>query len=431
MLDNEVLELEKAEYVKRDTELDFIASQNLCSEDILKACGSIAQMKYAEGFPGKRYYAGCEIVDEIETRCQEELLKLFGAQQQYYANVQPANGSSANFIAYRALLEKGACVLAPSTDMGGHISHGHPLSTVAQFYDVVTYGLTDEGYIDYDEMERLAIKEMPSLIIVGMSNYSRFIDYERVRAIADKVDAMVMADIAHISGLIATGLHPSPVGYADVITSTTHKILRGPRSAFMLYLKEYDKLIKRATIPGCFGGPDEAKIMAKLLCFKEAQSIEYKLYCEQVLKNAKIMADTFMNNGVPILTGGTDNHSFCLNLTDFPCSGRELANALAGVGIITNCNSIPNDTRSFFETSGLRMGTPSVTTRGLKEQECKAIAQCISMYLLALKANDERHASDLLHILAGIVSDCTHFNPLKNIYPKKYEELFAETYILN
>jgi len=429
-LDNEIFELEKAEYVKRDTELDFIASQNLCSENILKACSSIAQMKYAEGFPGKRYYAGCGIVDEIETRCQEEVLKLFGAQQQYFANVQPANGSSANLIAYRALLKPGACVLAPSTDMGGHISHGHSLSTVAQFYNVITYGLTNEGYIDYDEMEKLAIKELPSMIIVGMSNYSRFIDYARVREIADKCGALVMADIAHISGLIATGLHPSPVGYADIITSTTHKILRGPRSAFMLYLKEYDKEVKRATIPGCFGGPDEAKIMAKLLCFKEAQSIEYKMYCEKVLANAKVMAETFINNGIPILTGGTDNHSFCLNLSEFPCSGRELANSIASVGIITNCNSIPNDTRSFFQTSGLRMGTPSVTTRGLKEDECRAIAQCISMYLLALQDGDSRLADDTLNILQGIVSDCTTLYPLKNIYPEKYEKLFKETYIL-
>ena len=430
-MNSEILELEKKEFVKRDIELDFIASQNLCSENILDACSSISQMKYAEGFPGKRYYAGCEVVDEIETRCQEELLKLFKAEDEYYANVQPANGSSANLVAYRALLEPGACVLAPDVNCGGHISHSSSLSTIAQFYDVITYGLTDEGYIDYDEMERLAIKELPSMIIVGMSNYSRQIDYARVREIADKVDALVMADIAHISGLIATGNHPSPVGYADVITSTTHKILRGPRSAFMLYLKDYDKEVKRAQIPGCFGGPDEAKILAKLLCFKEAQSEEYKKYCEQVLKNAKVMVNTFITCGVPVLTGGTENHSFCLDLTDFPCSGRELADTLASAGVITNCNSIPNDKRSFFQTSGLRMGTPSVTTRGLKEDECKAIARCISLYLQALRAKDDVQASNTFAILQGIVSDCVSFHPLKNIYPRKYEELFKESYILN
>jgi len=424
MVDTEILELERAEYTKRDKELDFIASQNLCSEDILNACGSIAQMKYAEGFPGKRYYAGCEIVDEIEKRCEEELLKLFNAQAQYNACVQPANGSSANLIAYRALLEKGACILAPSTNMGGHISHGHPLSTVAQFYDVVTYGLTDDGYIDYDEMERLAIKEMPSMIIVGMSNYSRFIDYARVREIADKCDALVMADIAHISGLIATGYHPSPVGYADIITSTTHKILRGPRSAFILYMKEYDKEVKRAVIPGCFGGPDEAKILAKLLCFKEAQSINYNLYCQQVLANAKAMVEAFKIHGIPVLSGGTDNHSFCLDLTGFPCSGRELANALASVGLITNCNSIPNDPRSFFETSGLRMGTPSVTTRGLDDNDCFSIASSIANYLNALKDGETRKADALLDLIGIKVKYFTRNHPLQNIYPNKYEKLF-------
>lgn len=422
-MNNEFFELEKAEYIKRDKELDFIASQNLCSEEVLEACSSIAQMKYAEGFPGKRYYAGCEVVDLIETRCEEELIKLFKADG-YKANVQPANGSSANFIAYRALLNKDSKVLAPSTDMGGHISHGHPLSTIAEFYNVITYGLDSNGEINYEQMEFLALHHNVDFIIVGMSNYSRHIDYERVKYIADKVGAKVMADIAHISGLIASGLHPSPVGYADVITSTTHKILRGPRSAFILYKEELDKRIKRATIPGCFGGPDEAKIMAKLLCFKEAQTPEYKEYCTQVVANAKAMVKIFNEMGIPVLTGGTDNHSFCLDISEFPLSGRELANTLSSVGIITNCNSVPNDKRSFFETSGVRMGTPSVTTRGLKEEDCEFIAILIADYLNALKEENSRKADSLLDLLGNNVKSLTEKYQLKYIYSNKYNKLF-------
>ena len=418
----EILELERKEFNKRNNELDFIASQNLCSEDILIACGSIAQMKYAEGFPGKRYYAGCEVVDEIESRCEQELIKLFNAEG-YKANVQPANGSSANLIAYRAILKQHSRVLAPSTDHGGHISHSHDLSTIAQFFTVETYGLTDEGFIDYDEMEKSALEFSPELIIVGMSNYSRIIDYKRVKEIADKIGAYLMADIAHISGLIATGLHPSPIGYADIITSTTHKILRGPRSAFILYKEDLDKQIKRATIPGCFGGPDEAKILAKLICFKEAQTPEYKEYCIQVLKNASAMVDTFAKNNIPVLTEGTENHSFCLNLENYPFSGRELAKTLSSVGIITNCNSIPNDKKGFFHTSGLRMGTPSVTTRGLKEYECIEIAQYISNYLNALEYEDKRLADSVLTDLEKFVKECVEKYSLQNLYPKKYGEL--------
>lgn len=419
----DILEYEREEYLKRDNELDFIASQNLCSENILNACSSIMQMKYAEGFPGKRYYAGCEVVDKIESQCEQELIKLFNAEE-YKANVQPANGSSANLIAYRAILKKHSRVLAPSTDHGGHISHSHDLSTIAQFFTVETYGLNDEGFIDYDEMEKLALEFSPELIIVGMSNYSRIIDYKRVKEIADKIGAYMMADIAHISGLIATGLHPSPVGYADIITSTTHKILRGPRSAFILYKEYLDQQIKRATIPGCFGGPDEAKIFAKLICFEEAQTLEYKEYCVQVLKNASVMANTFIKNNIPILTEGTENHSFCLNLENYPCSGRELANTLASIGIITNCNSIPNDKKGFYHTSGLRMGTPSVTTRGLKEDECKEIAGLIAYYLNALKDGNSRLADSTLCLLQEYVHKCVINHPLSSIYPKKFNYLF-------
>lgn len=424
-VDNEIFNLEKKEFLKRNNELDFIASQNLCSEEILEACGSISQMKYAEGFPGKRYYAGCEVVDEIETRCQEELLKLFDASEEYLANVQPANGSSANFITYRALLESGDIVLAPSTEEGGHISHGHPLSTVANFYDVVTYGLNIETEeIDYDEIEELAMKFHPTLIIAGMSNYSRKIDYKRFREIANKCGAYLMADIAHISGLIASGLHPSPVGLADVITSTTHKILRGPRSAFIIYKKDLDAKIKRATIPGCFGGPDEAKIMAKLICFKEAQTTAYKFYCFRVTECAKAMVDVFIKNGVSVLSGGTENHSFCLDLTDYPCSGRDLANALASVGLITNCNAIPNEPRTFFNPSGLRMGTQSVVTRGLNTSDCASIAYHICEYLNALKCEEHRLADSILEELRNLIAVLTKMHPLKEIYPKKYNKLF-------
>lgn len=424
-MDLEAFELDKEEYDKRDNELDFIASQNLCSEDTLEACSSIAQMKYSEGFPGKRYYAGCEVVDKIESRCEEELLKLFNASDEYSANVQPANGSSANFITYRALLEPNDKVLAPDTNTGGHISHAHPLATISQYYQVTRYGLDDKGFLDYDEIEKLAIETKPKLIIVGMSNYSRIIDYKRFRAIADKVGAYLMADIAHISGLIATGLHPSPVGLADVITSTTHKILRGPRSAFIIYKKELDKQIKRAIIPGCFGGADQAKILAKLICFKEAQSEEYKNYCEQVVKNAKAMVNMFKTLDIPVLTGNTENHSFCLDLSDWEISGRDLANKLAEIGIITNCNAIPNDKKGFFKTSGLRMGTPSVTTRGLDECDCAIIAQGIATYLNMVKSGEEKLQETTLNTLKHFVNECVSDHSIKYLYPNMFKRFYG------
>lgn len=420
-----IYELEKMEYEKRDKELDFIASQNLCSEDILKLCSSITQMKYSEGFPHARYYEGCEVVDIIEAQCQQELLKLFRAEDEYLANVQPANGSSANMITYRALLSEGDTVLACGVDVGGHISHSHKLGFLSTYYNVVTYGLTDDGYIDYDQMEKLAKEHKPALIIIGMSNYSRTIDYERVREIADLVGAKVMADIAHISGLIATCNHPSPVGYADVITTTTHKILRGPRSAAIMYKKEYDKLFKRATIPGLFGGADQAKIFAKLLCFREAQTPQYKDYCKRVIKNAKAMVNMFNVYSIKVLTGGTDNHSFCIDLTDCDISGKELSSVLANqCGLITNCNAVPNDKRGFFQTSGVRFGTPSVTTRGLTESDCAIIAAGIGSYLNNRKEGSEDAAQSALDLLKENVQEMTKEYPLSTIYPEKYRALY-------
>lgn len=378
-------ELEIKEFNQLNNSIVLIASENYPSQNVLNASGSVFQLPYAEGFAGKRYYQGCEVVDEMETMCQDKCLELFNAKDEYLANVQPNSGSSANMIVYNAILNPNDTILSMDTSAGGHISHGHPKSFLAKYFNVVTYGVNNEGWLDYDYIERLAKECKPKLIICGASNYSRIIDFKRFKQIADEVGAYLMADIAHISLLVAKGLHPTPVGVADFITSTTHKQLAGPRGAFILYKKEFDKQIKLSTIPGLFGGPLEHQIFAKLVCFEECLSEQAEIRAEKIIKYADIFEDEFRKYDVPLLTGGTDNHLMTIDLSSFNYSGKQVAEMLEIAGVIVNCNAIPNDKRSFLETSGIRLGVPAIVSRGITEYDCRVLASTIALFISSLK----------------------------------------------
>ena len=414
---------EYQEYIKRDKELCLIASENYPSESILEASGSIFQLKYAEGFPGKRFYQGTEIVDNMEQDCIDTCLKVFNAAYEYNANVQPNSGASANMIVYNAILKPGSRVLAMDVKAGGHISHSHPISFLSKYHNVESYGVNDEGWLDYDEIEKQALKFSPELIICGASNYSRVIDFKRFKEIADKCGAYLMADIAHISALVAKGLHPSPVGLADFITSTTHKSLAGPRGAFILYKKQYEKEIKLSTIPGLFGGPLEHQIYAKLKCFEEFLSISSKLYADSIIENSKCMCDALNDLGIPMVSGGSDNHLVTIDLNNYQISGKQLSTLLEECGVIVNCNTVPNDKRSFLETSGIRIGVPAITKRGLQESDCYSLFSAIGKLI-----NNFRNTASpcILHdrkYLKSLVQVLTRQYPLKLIYPKMYERL--------
>lgn len=417
-------DLERAEFEKRNNELCLIASENYPSEAVLEASGSIFQCKYAEGFPNKRYYQGCSIVDNMEQLCIEKCLELFNAKEDYYANVQPNSGSSANMIVYNAILNPNDTILSMDTSAGGHISHGHPKSFLAKYFNVVTYGVNDDGWLDYDNIEKLAIENKPKLIICGASNYSREIDFKRFKEIADKVGAYLMADIAHISLLVAKGLHQSPVGFADFITSTTHKQLAGPRGAFIIYKKEFDKQIKLSTIPGLFGGPLEHQIYAKLVCFQENLKNEARIKAEKIIKYAKIFEDVFNKNDIELLTNGTDNHLMTINLTKFNISGKKFAELLEECGIIVNCNAIPNDKRSFLETSGIRLGVPAIVTRGVEENVCFNIAYYIAQILIDIQKNDNIKLKKDKYLLKNVVKYSTESYKLSNIYKNMYKKLY-------
>lgn len=417
-------DLERAEFEKRNNELCLIASENYPSEAVLEASGSIFQCKYAEGFPNKRYYQGCSIVDNMEQLCIEKCLELFNAKEDYYANVQPNSGSSANMIVYNAILNSNDTILSMDTSAGGHISHGHPKSFLAKYFNVVTYGVNNDGWLDYDNIEKLAIENKPKLIICGASNYSREIDFKRFKEIADKVEAYLMADIAHISLLVAKGLHQSPVGFADFITSTTHKQLAGPRGAFIIYKKEFDKQIKLSTIPGLFGGPLEHQIYAKLVCFEENLKNEAKIKAEKIIKYAKIFEDVFNKNGIELLTNGTDNHLMTINLTKFNISGKKFAELLEECGIIVNCNAIPNDKRSFLETSGIRLGVPAIVTRGVEENVCFNIAYYIAQILIDIQKNDDIKLKKDKDLLKNVVKYSTESYKLSDIYKNMYKKLY-------
>lgn len=356
--------------------IELIASENIVSEGVLLAAGSILTNKYAEGYPGKRYYGGCMYVDEVEELARERAKKLFGAE---HANVQPHCGANANLAAFFAFLQPGDTVLSMSLAHGGHLSHGSPVNISGKYFHIVPYGVSDSTQtIDYDEVERLAIENKPKLILAGASAYPRIIDFKRFREIADKVGAYLMVDMAHIAGLVAAGLHPSPVPYADVVTSTTHKTLRGPRGGLILCKEQYAKSIDKAIFPGTQGGPLMHIIAAKAVAFGEALTDEFKQYQTQIIKNAQVLASELTAKGINLVSGGTDNHLMLLDLRGTGVTGKELERRLDEVHITANKNAIPNDPESPFITSGLRVGTPAVTSRGFKEPEMKLIAGWIS-----------------------------------------------------
>ena len=374
--DPEVGQAIEAEATRQRRNLELIASENIVSEPVMMAMGTVLTNKYAEGYSGKRYYGGCQCVDVVETIAIERAKKLFGCD---YANVQPHSGAQANMAVFIAMLEPGDTVMGMSLDCGGHLTHGSPVNFSGKYFHIVPYGVNEEGWIDYSEVERLAMENKPKLIVAGASAYGRVIDFKRFREIADKCGAYLMVDMAHIAGLVAAGLHPSPIPYAHVVTTTTHKTLRGPRGGLILANQEAaDKFnFNKAIFPGTQGGPLEHIIAGKAVCFGEALKPEFKTYQEQVVKNAKALAAALEKQGFTILTGGTDNHLMLVDLRGMDVSGKELQNRCDEVFITLNKNTVPNDPRSPFVTSGVRIGTPAVTTRGLKEEDMDKIAECI------------------------------------------------------
>ncbi|EPH13304.1 serine hydroxymethyltransferase [Facklamia hominis] len=378
--------------------IELIASENYISEDVQKAQGSILSNKYAEGYPGKRYYGGCEFVDQIEQLAIDRAKGIFGA---VYANVQPHSGSSANLAVYRAFLQPGDKVLGMDLSQGGHLTHGSPANFSGQSYTMLAYGLDENEQLNYAQLEEIARSEKPKMIIAGASAYSKIIDFERISKVAKEVGAIFMVDMAHIAGLVAAGLHPNPVPVADVVTTTTHKTLRGPRGGMILTAhEEYAKKLNSAIFPGIQGGPLEHVIAGKAVALGEILDPSFKDYAQQIIKNAAAMAEVFKNSELRVISGGTENHVFLLDLNALDVSGKWAQERLEKVAITVNKNSIPNDQRSFVQTSGIRVGTPAITTRGLKEDEARHIADLI---IRALKA-DESELPALREEAVSIVS---------------------------
>ena len=394
------------ELERQQLHLELIASENYVSKDVLEATGSIMTNKYAEGYPSKRYYGGCEYVDVVENLAKERLKKLFDAK---YVNVQPHSGSQANMGAYRAIVNSGDTILGLSLDHGGHLTHGHSLSFSGNDYKFVAYHVDDNGYIDYEEVESLAKEYKPKLIVTGASAYPREIDFKRFKEIADMVGAYLMVDMAHIAGLIAAGLHPSPIPYAHVVTTTTHKTLRGPRGGIILTdNEEIAKKIDRSIFPGIQGGPLMHIIAAKAVCFKEALDPSFIEYQKQVIKNAKVLADELMNLGFKVISNGTDNHLMLVDVkSSVGVTGKYAEKLLGEVYITCNKNTIPNDSEKPFITSGIRLGTPALTTRGMKEDEMKEVARLISK---ALKNHEDEK---ILNEVRENVKELTGKFPLK------------------
>lgn len=383
---NEIFEIIDNELIRQENHIELIASENYVSKNVLKAQGSVLTNKYAEGYPNKRYYGGCEEVDKIEELARESLKKLFNVK---YVNVQPHSGSNANMAVYKALLNIKDKILGMNLTAGGHLTHGHAINFSGLDYEIISYGVRkDNEQIDYEEVEQLALKHKPKLIIAGASAYSRIIDFKRFREIADKVGAYLMVDMAHISGLVASGLHPNPCKYADVVTSTTHKTLRGPRGGIILTNdEEIAKKIDKAIFPGIQGGPLMHVIAAKAICFHEALEEEFKKYSKLVVDNSKAFADELKKEGFRIVTDGTDNHLFLVDVkSTLNITGKEAEEILDRVNITVNKNTIPFDLESPFKTSGIRLGTPAMTTRGFKEKEFRLVARLISR---ALKNKDD------------------------------------------
>ena len=378
--DPEIADAIKAEMERQNSHIELIASENWVSKAVMAAMGSPLTNKYAEGYPGKRYYGGCQCVDVVEDLARERAKKLFGCE---YVNVQPHSGAQANMAVMFAMLEPGDKIMGMNLDHGGHLTHGSPVNMSGKYFDVAHYGVNEDGVIDYDEVLRIAKEHQPKLIVAGASAYARTIDFKRFREIADEVGAYLMVDIAHIAGLVATGLHPSPIPYAHVTTTTTHKPLRGPSGGLIMCSEEMNKKFNfnKAVFPGIQGGPLMHVIAGKAVCFKEALQPEYKTYMEQVVRNAKALCNGLKSRGVKIVSGDTDNHLMLVDLSGTDISGKELEKRLDDAHVTANKNTIPNDPRSPFVTSGVRLGTPAVTTRGMKEEDMDKIAEIIAMVI--------------------------------------------------
>lgn len=380
------------EYERQSRNLELIASENIVSEAAMLAMGSVLTNKYAEGYPGKRYYGGCENVDVIENLAIERAKELFGCD---YVNVQPHSGAQANMAVQFAVLQPGDTIMGMNLDQGGHLTHGSPVNMSGKYFHVVPYGVDENGYLDYDEMRRLALECKPKMIIAGASAYARTIDFKKFREVADEVGAVLMVDMAHIAGLVAAGLHPSPIPYADVVTTTTHKTLRGPRGGMILANKEAAEKFNfnKAIFPGIQGGPLMHVIAGKAICLGEALKPEFKAYQEQVVKNAAALAKALMARGFDIVSGGTDNHLMLMDLKRLGLTGKEVEKLLDEVHITANKNTVPNDPKSPFVTSGIRLGTPAVTTRGANEADMEIIADAIKAAVLD---NDKAKAEQLV-----------------------------------
>ena len=379
-VDVEIAQAIKDEFDRQNSHIELIASENWVSPAVMSAMGSVLTNKYAEGYPGKRYYGGCDCVDVVEELARERAKKLFGCD---YVNVQPHSGAQANMAVQFAVLKPGDTVMGMNLDHGGHLTHGSPVNFSGTYFHIVPYGVNDEGFIDYDKVMEIALECKPKMIIAGASAYARTIDFKKFREIADACGAVLMVDMAHIAGLVAAGLHPSPIPYADVVTTTTHKTLRGPRGGMILCNQEAaDKYnFNKAIFPGIQGGPLMHVIAGKAVCFKEALEPEYKTYMEQVVKNAKALCNGLKARGVKIVSGDTDNHLMLVDLSGTETSGKELEKRLDDAHVTANKNTIPNDPRSPFVTSGVRLGTPAVTTRGMKEDDMDKIAEIIAMVI--------------------------------------------------
>ncbi len=386
--DAQVADAMQLELARQKRNIELIASENIVSPAVLAAMGSVLTNKYAEGYPAKRYYGGCECVDIVENIAIERAKQLFGAE---HVNVQPHSGSQANFAVYNAFLKPGDTVLGMSLDCGGHLTHGSPANLSGKLYNFVPYGVTADGFIDYDELERLALEVKPKLIVAGASAYPRTIDFRRIGKIAKLAGGLFMVDMAHIAGLIAADCHDSPVPFADFVTTTTHKTLRGPRGGMILCKEEYAKDIDKAIFPGSQGGPLMHVIAGKAVCFGEALKPEFKAYQQQIVKNAKALADALLKKGFNLVSGGTDNHLMLVDLRPFSITGKELEKRLDEVFITVNKNAIPNDPEKFFITSGVRIGTAAVTSRGMVEEDMVKIAE-----LIHLAATDFENSADYI-----------------------------------
>lgn len=386
--DEEIGAALEREYQRQKDNIELIASENIVSEAVMMAMGSVATNKYAEGYSGKRYYGGCQCIDEIETIAIERVKKLFGAE---YANVQPHSGASANLAVEYAVLKPGDTLMGMSLDAGGHLTHGSPANISGNYFNIVSYGVNANGYIDYDEVEKKAMECKPKMICAGASAYPRIIDFKRFREIADKCGAVLWVDMAHIAGLVAAGLHPSPVPYADVVTSTTHKTLRGPRGGFILATEEANKKynFNKAVFPGTQGGPLEHIIAAKAVCFQEALQPSFKEYQRRLVENCVVLAESLKKYGFHLVSGGSDNHLVLVDLTNFNITGKFMQNACDEVNITLNKNSIPNEPLSPFVASGVRIGTAAITTRGFVKEDMDVIAECLYLVASDFEKNKE------------------------------------------